>query len=43
MFLVFYSTLCMTRLSDLRCRWVDVMARKRTGHMPSYAEAKKMK
>jgi len=27
----------------VHCWWEDEMARERTGHLPSYAEAKKMK
>src|SRR6218665_3245462 len=27
----------------VHCQWEDEMAKERTGHLPSYAEAKKMK
>src|SRR6218665_2734182 len=33
----------MMSTSTTRCAWEDEMARKRTFHLPSYAEAKKMK
>ena len=35
------SRLCYNEYTD--CLWEDEIARERTGHTPSYAEAKKMK
>ena len=43
-FLLYIAPLAnFAMMITLPCQWEDVMVRERTGHLPSYSKAKKMK